>query len=161
MKIGIWNIRFFKQFFDDFYILTREVEALEKKAPTEYKHHPKTKLLAHIINSVFKAVPQNPNHPNYKLGNTLGPKGRSYKRVKYEMPPRYRLFFRFFSEKDSIIYLWFNDEFTLRKHGSKTDVYIVFRKMIENNDIPKRYEGLIKQSKVPKKTSATCAMPEN
>ena len=53
------------------------------------------------------------------------------------MPPRYRLFFRFASNPSKVIvYVWFNDEDTLRKAGSKTDVYETFKRMLARGLVP-------------------------
>ena len=47
------------------------------------------------------------------------------------MPDGYRLFFRFASNPVKVIvYVWFNDEDTLRKSGAKTDVYETFKRML-------------------------------
>ena len=50
-----------------------------------------------------------------------------------------------------IIIVWMNDEFSLRKEGSKTDVYTVFLKMLDNNKVPKDWKKLLKKSKIPLK----------
>jgi toxin YhaV len=43
----------------------------------------------------------------------------------------YRLFYRFSGRGNVIVYAWVKDEGTLRKAGSKTDPYAVFRGMLE------------------------------
>jgi hypothetical protein len=64
----------------------------------------------------------NPDHPNFRLGKTLGAEYANWRRVKNGTPDRYRLFFRFASRPVKLIVnAWFNDEDTLRKAGSKTD----------------------------------------
>jgi len=35
-----------------------------------------------------------------------------------------------------IVYVWINDEFTLRKAGSKTDAYAVFKSMLNAGNPP-------------------------
>lgn len=53
------------------------------------------------------------------------------------MPARYRLFFRFASAPvQLIVYVWFIDEDTLRKAGSRTDVYEAFSCMLMRGEVP-------------------------
>ena len=63
------------------------------------------------------------------------------------MPDRYRLFFRFASKPIKlIVYVWFNDEGTLRKAGSKTVVYDVFKKMLSRGQVPASVADLLAKS---------------
>jgi toxin YhaV len=79
----------------------------------------------------------NPDHPDFRLGKTLGLEYTNWRRVKKGMPDRYRLFFRFASSPVRlIVYVWFNDQDTLRKAGSRTDVYEVFKRMLARGDVP-------------------------
>ncbi|MBF0390708.1 MAG: type II toxin-antitoxin system YhaV family toxin, partial [Desulfamplus sp.] len=84
---------------------------------------------------------------------TLDVKYSHWRRVKNNMPPRYRLFFRFYSDTSvtqygkCLIFAWFNDEFTLRKSGSKSDVYNVFKSLLANKTVPDNWEELLIQSK--------------
>jgi toxin YhaV len=80
------------------------------------------------------------------LGHALGDKYKNWRRAKNHLPPRYRLFFKFFSSKKDIIYAWFNDEFTLRKNGSKSDVYQVFKSLLEREEIQDSYQDLRRHS---------------
>ena len=60
------------------------------------------------------------------------------------MPDRYRLFFRFASHPLKIVvYVWFNDEDTLRKAGSKTDVYETFKRMLARGVVPRDIDTLL------------------
>ena len=45
------------------------------------------------------------------------------------------------------MYVWVNDEFTLRKVGSKTDAYEVFKSMLNAGDPPRTLETLLKHVK--------------
>ena len=45
------------------------------------------------------------------------------------------------------MYVWVNDEFTLRKAGSKTDAYAVFTSMLTAGDPPRTIEALLKRAK--------------
>ena len=101
-------------------------------------------------------VPADPNHADFRLGKTLGDQYTAFRRVKKGMPDRYRLFFRFASETASIIYIWLNNENTLRKEGSKTDVYVVFKKLLERGTVPIDISEMLKQSsEVTDETSTT------
>ncbi len=127
--------------------LEQSVALLAQAQPQSYKTHPKTKLLASIYKSMTQLVPANPNHPDFRLGKTLGAQYANWRRVKKGMPDRYRLFFRFASSPvQLIVYVWFNDDLTLRKAGSRTDVYEVFKRMLMRGEVPVTMEGLLADS---------------
>ena len=42
-----------------------------------------------------------------------------------------------------IVYVWFNDEDTLRKAGSKTDVYETFKRMLARGVVPTSINALV------------------
>ena len=44
------------------------------------------------------------------------------------------------------VYVWFNDEDTLRKARSKTDVYETFRRMLARGEVPDSIEHLLRES---------------
>ncbi|HET7159325.1 MAG TPA: type II toxin-antitoxin system YhaV family toxin, partial [Burkholderiales bacterium] len=71
----------------------------------------------------------------------------NWRRVKKGLPERYRLFFRFASRPVKlIVYVWFNDEDTLRKAGSRTDVYEVFKRMLMRGKVPESIPALLATS---------------
>ena len=45
-----------------------------------------------------------------------------------------------------VIYAWLNDQGTLRKIGSRSDVYEVFKRMLERGDVPSTINDLIEGS---------------
>ena len=45
-----------------------------------------------------------------------------------------------------IVYVWFNDDGTLRKAGAKTDVYAAFRRMLERGEVPESVAALLRES---------------
>ena len=97
------------------------------------------------------SVPTSPAGPVFRLGQTLGKSHGNWRRVKKGLPQRYRLFFMFTSNPlQVIIYAWLNDEFTLRKEGSRTDVYGVFKRMLERGEVPSTIDELIQGSSDPK-----------
>ncbi|MGA2401172.1 MAG: type II toxin-antitoxin system YhaV family toxin [Syntrophobacteraceae bacterium] len=148
MKINDWNIYFFILFQRLLDELEKDVSFLKENDPEGFRSHPKFKLLAGLFKCITEYVPANPNNPRFLLGNTLGTKYNNWRRVKELLPPRYRLFFQFRSDLRDIIFAWFNDENTLRKEGSSTDVYAVFRKMLENEIMPSDFSALKKSSHV-------------
>jgi len=125
--------------------LTETVEQLSITQPETYKEHPKTKLLATIRRYTMETIPRDPNAPEFRQGDTLGSDNRHWFRAKFHQ--RYRLFFRFSTSDKVIVYVWVNDEFTLRKAGSNTDAYAVFKSMLDAGDPPRTLEGLLKRAK--------------
>src|SRR5580693_9147451 len=109
--------------------LAKRVEKLASNDPEGYVAHPATKLLATINHYVRDVIPRDPGGPAFRQGNTLGPDNRHWFRAKFH--GRYRLFYRFSTEQKVIVYAWVHDEGSLRKAGSKTDPYVVFRGMLE------------------------------
>ncbi|CAN5294438.1 type II toxin-antitoxin system ribonuclease toxin YhaV [soil metagenome] len=123
------------------------VTKLAANDPEGYKAHPKTRLLASVYRSVTQRVPADPDAQEFRLGKTLGPQNAHWRRVKAGMPDRYRLFFRFSSRPvQVIVYVWFNDEDTLRKAGSKTDVYATFERMLARGVVPSSIDELLGQA---------------
>lgn len=135
--------------------LTEEVDRLMEKSPDDFFNHPKYKLFEAVLTNILDNVPQNPDHNSFRQGLTLGPKCKSWRRVKKKnLPPRYRLFFQFNSNAPkTIIYAWLNDDSTQRKAGSKTDVYTVFKKMLDNGTIPNSWNELTNEANPLKQPS--------
>ena len=142
-----WQLFYFKLFKVALDELEQAVTKLAKQSPAGYKSHPKTRLLASIYKAITETVPVDPGHPDFRLGKTLGVEHTNWRRVKKGMPDRYRLFFRFASKPIKlVVYVWFNDEDTLRKAGSKTDVYEVFRRMLSRGKVPSGIKELLAES---------------
>lgn len=125
--------------------LTKRVGKLASADPIGYVSHPAAKMLATINHYVRDAVPRNPNAREFRQGNTLGSDNRHWFRAKFH--GRYRLFYRFSSEQKIIIYAWVNDEGSLRKSGSKTDPYALFKSMLESGAPPHSFAELLRASK--------------
>jgi len=148
VNINGWQLYYFRTFAAALDELEADVAALAKSDPRGYKTHPRTRLLASAFKAITERVPANPDHPEFRLGNTLGRGYGNWRRVKKGMPDRYRLFFRFASNPVKlIVYVWMNDEDTLRKAGSKTDVYEAFRRMLMRGEVPEGIEQLLKESR--------------
>ena len=92
-----------------------------------------------------EVIPRDPNSPEFWQGNTLGSDNRHWFRAKFH--ERYRLFFRFSTQQKVIIYVWVNDEQSLRKAGARTDPYAVFKGMLESGAAPGSFAELVRASK--------------
>ena len=151
MQQNGWQLFQFKPFAQRLQALTQDVVRLAQADPTGYKQHPKTKLLASVYRSMTVTVPTKPADPVFLLGHSLGKTHGNWRRVKKGLPQRYRLFFMFASNPLAVvIYAWLNDEDTLRKEGSRTDVYEVFKRMLERGEVPSTINELIEGSIVEK-----------
>lgn len=122
--------------------LKTTVKRLKASNPTTYQTHSATKLLAKVIHAMRVEVPTNPSGKRYQLGNTIQPY-KHWCRVKRGLPQRYRLFFRYTNKPPIIIYVWLNDELSLRKEGAKTDVYALFKKMLAKGEVPNSVSELL------------------
>ena len=145
MVVNGWKLYVHPLFRDQLMRLVEQVDALAKRSPATYREEPATKLLATINRYIRETIPRDPNAPEFRQGNTLGKDNRHWFRAKFH--ERYRLFYRFATKEKVIIYAWVNDEKTLRKAGSKTDPYTVFRGMLEAGDPPSNIEDLLKRVK--------------
>jgi toxin YhaV len=134
MQANGWKLYLHSLFRQQLEDLTARVEALKVKDPKGYEEQPATKLLATINRYIREIIPRDPNAPEFRQGNTLGEDNRHWFRAKFH--ERYRLFYRFSSKEKVIVYAWVNDEGTLRKAGSKTDPYTVFRTMLKSGNPP-------------------------
>ena len=142
-----WTLYYYRTFKAALDELEAAVSKLAADDPKGYKTHPKTKLLASVYRAITVLVPANPDAPDFRLGKTLGADNANWRRVKKGMPDRYRLFFRFASSPVKVIvYVWFNDEDTLRKAGSKTDVYETFKRMLARGVVPGGIDELLREA---------------
>ena len=142
-----WRLYFYRTFKIALDELEAVVTKLAAQDPAGYQTHPKTKLLASVYRAITELVPANPDAPDFRLGKTLGADNTNWRRVKKGMPDRYRLFFRFASSPVKVIvYVWFNDEDTLRKAGSKIDVYETFKRMLARGVVPGRIDDLLREA---------------
>lgn len=111
--------------------LKEQVKKLRKKLPDkEYAEHPLIKFAFRIRKASEKIIPENPDHPEYRLQGNL----RKYRRYKQGLK-RYRLFFCFSSQPRIILYLYLNDEKSLRKEGDKSDPYQKFTKFVNRGRV--------------------------
>lgn len=136
-----WKLYQHPAFGKPFERLAREVGRLRSADPTGYESHPKAKLLKRIVDLILVEIPRDPAAPEYRLGKTLGPQYRHWRRARFL--GRFRLFFRFSSAHRTIIYAWLNDERTLRKAGSRSDPYRVFTRRLGKGDPPDNWDDLM------------------
>jgi len=145
MVVNGWTLFQHRLFAEQLDILITKVEVLAAKEPETYRSYPAAKLLATIEDYILKQIPGDPSSPEFRQGNTLGKDNRHWFRAKFH--GRYRLFFRFSTEKKIIIYVWVNDEKSLRKAGAKTDPYTLFQAMLRSGNPPQSLDHLLAASK--------------
>ena len=145
MEVDGWRLFQYPLFESQLTKLTDAVEQLSITEPDTYRGHPKTKLLATIHRLTAEIIPRDPTAPEFRQGDTLGSYNRHWFRAKFHQ--RYRLFFRYSTKDKVIVYVWINDEFTLRKAGSRTDAYAVFKSMLHAGNPPRTIEALLKGPK--------------
>ena len=140
--INGWTIYAHPQFLSQLEAYRQAVEAAKAKDPTGYLGTREAKLLAAIVKLAFEEIPKDPAAPQYRQGDTLGPKRKHWFRAKFFQ--QYRLFFRFDASAKVIVLAWVNDEDTKRAYGSRTDAYATFRKMLDKGDPPDTWAELLK-----------------
>jgi len=82
------------------------------------------------------------------IGETLGEERKHWFRDKFGNG-RFRLFFRYDLRAKIIVYVWVNDETTLRTYGAKSDAYAVFASMLNDGNLPDSWDRLLDASKKP------------
>lgn len=122
-----------------------KVEELRRKDPAGYIKKNASKRLAAINKLAFDVIPQDPNQPEYRQGETLGKEHKHWFRAKFFQ--QYRLFFRFHQESKIIIYAWVNDEDTKRAYESDDDAYRVFTKMLNSGHPPSDWDELLAEAR--------------
>jgi toxin YhaV len=145
LVINGWQIFAHPLFLGQFEELLIQVEALQQKQPEDYNKKKVTKRLAAIAKLVFDVIPQDPTRSSYRLGSTLGDEYKHWFRVKFFQ--QYRLFFRYHQENKIIVFVWVNDENSKRAYGSKSDAYLIFKKMLESGCPPNDWESLLQSAK--------------
>jgi len=130
----------------------QQLRALKEKASAQGSTGQKNleagstvKLLRTVERYLQESIPTDPSASQFHQANTLGKENRRWFRAKFHT--RYRLFFRFSTVQKAIVYVWMNDEATLRKSGSRTDPYIIFESMLKSGDPPKSFDELLARSR--------------
>lgn len=147
--INGWRIFAHSLFLNQVEELIKQVESLRQKYPSKYSKKNATKRLSAISKLVFEIIPQDPTHPKYRQGTTLGDSYKHWFRAKFFQ--QYRLFFRYHLESKIIVFAWVNDEDTKRAYKAKTDAYQIFKKMLNCGNPPNDWDKLFKQAKLETK----------
>jgi toxin YhaV len=131
MKINGWNILFHPVFDEQWQNLRSSVKFLRSRLSQEnFIMHPQVKLFKVVTVGIEQKIPSEPLASYFALKKPL----QKYSRMKkMGLPNRYRLFFKVFSEQQTIIILWLGFP---RKQGDKKDCYQVFSKMVEQGQFP-------------------------
>lgn len=140
-----WTLLFHECLIKQLQKLSAAVERAQQKDPPGFESNANVKLFQALSQLIMDVVPQDPARDEYQQGNTLGHTHRHWRRAK--IGRRFRLFFRYDSKAKVIVYVWVNDEQTLRSSGSKSDPYAVFQKMLGRGNPPDDWECLVKSSK--------------
>jgi toxin YhaV len=141
IEVNGWRLLFWSAFRERWDALVHAAGEARDADPDGSVHDPMVKFFHTVRDIVFKEVPANPDHPQYRQGKTLGASHTHWRRVKFHR--RFRLFFRFHTASRTIIFAWLNDENTLRKAGSNSDPYAVFHRMLERGAPPSDWDALI------------------
>ncbi len=139
-----WLLLAHPHFEDQWSRWSNDVRRLARKNPGTYSSHPQVKRMATLNKLIFDLIPDDPAHPRWLQGNTLGAQHRAWRRAKFA--ERYRLFFRFDSRSQIIIYGWVNDDKSLRARGNRTDAYSVFARMLASGNPPSQWDELLEES---------------
>ncbi|MCW5824572.1 MAG: type II toxin-antitoxin system YhaV family toxin [Cyanobacteria bacterium TGS_CYA1] len=155
MEVNGWRLFQHPLFKAEYEKLLTQAEKVRREQPDTYQNHKTVKLLARITDLITKEIPEDPGHDCWNQGsNTLGTDHRHWKRAKFGKDRRYRLFFRYDAKsKESppgkgkaIIYVWVNDEKTLRKDGDKNDPYAIFARGLRRGQPPDSFDALLSES---------------
>lgn len=125
------------------------VRRLRKSDPAGYSKSAQAKFFRTVRDLVFEEIPLDPDNAEYRQGVTLGRDHTGWRRARFHR--RFRLFFRFDSRSKTIIYVWINDENTLRKAGSRSDPYAVFAGMLNRGKPPSDWDALLAECELDAK----------
>jgi toxin YhaV len=159
MIVNGWTVYFHPLFLDQLARLITAVERDRLKHPDNYRSKPNAKLLRAIRTIALERIPQDPTDKRYRLGGTLGDNHKHWFRDKFGNG-RFRLFFRYDQRAKIIVYVWINDETTLRTYGAKSDAYAVFASMLRDGNPPDGWERLLEASKDPAVVSRVAELSE-
>lgn len=118
---------------------------VKQKMGADSIHTKQAQRLKALTLATWTKIPSDPGNQEFRLGNALGKEHTHWFRGKFLQ--QFRIFFRYSTKSGIIAYGWVNDPETLRAYGSKTDAYLVFRKMLESGKVPNSWEELVAESK--------------
>ena len=140
-----WTLLFHACLVEQLQRLHAAVQRAEKQDPQGYEANANVRLFVALSKLIFETVPSDPSRDEYRQGNTMGPEFRHWRRAK--IGQRFRLFFRFDTKANMIIFAWVNDENTLRAAGNRNDPYAVFKKMLKRGNPPHNWVDLLAASR--------------
>jgi toxin YhaV len=150
LVINGWTIYAYPDFLERLVGLVADFQRTRARDPEGYWTSLPAKLLLAVKRLAFGEIPADPGADRFRLGRTLGAEYRHFRRAKFFH--RFRLFFRYHSDARIILFVWLNDEDTLRKAGSRSDPYHIFRDMLERGRPPAEWPDLLAAS-VPMRMS--------
>ncbi len=135
-----WTLLFHDCVAEQLQKLDAAARRAEQNDPQGFESNANVKLINALSHLMLEVVPSDPSRNEYRQGNTLGAAYRHWRRAK--IGRRFRLFFRYDSKANVIVFAWVNDEQTLRSAGSKSDPYAVFEKMLGRDNPPDDWNAL-------------------
>ncbi len=140
-----WKLFFHACMLEQLERLDSAAERARRSDPDGHASNANVKLLAAVSRLVLETIPSDPSRPEYRLGTTMGTAFRHWRRAK--IGRRFRVFFRYDSASRVIVFVWINDEQTLRCAGGRSDPYVVFRKMLSRGHPPDDWDSLLASSR--------------
>ncbi len=154
-----WALYAHPLFLDQLNSLIAEVEVRRRRDPDTWQKKNVTKRLAAIMKLVTNDIPADPASPQFRQGDTLGSHRKHWFRAKFFQ--QYRLFFRFDSSRKIIVFVWVNDDQTLRAYGSRSDAYATFKSMLESGHPPDDFDAILRQAKHATEAFAKAVAPRD
>lgn len=145
MQAHGWTLLFHDCLLDQLNRLRNAAERATRHDARAGETNANVKLYAALSKLILDVVPIEPGRDEYRQGNTMGQAYRHWRRAK--IGRRFRLFFRYDTRSKVIVYVWVNDEHTLRSAGSKSDPYHVFQQMLARGNPPDNWAALLAQCK--------------
>jgi toxin YhaV len=139
-----WTLLFHEAIIGQLTKLADASERARRADPKGYRSNANVKLLAALAKLMLEVIPADPGRPEYRQGNTLGAEYRHWFRAKFL--GRFRLFYRYDSRSHLIVYVWVNDERSLRQRGARSDPYEIFRRMLEAGKPPNDWAALVQEA---------------
>ncbi|HEX2202258.1 MAG TPA: type II toxin-antitoxin system YhaV family toxin [Longimicrobium sp.] len=131
---------------DQVEILADSVEAERTRLPERRPASADAKLLDAIVRLAFDEIPKDPTRKEYRQGGTLGTGRKHWFRATFGAG-RFRLFFRFRTDARILVYVWVNDQQTLRTYGDRDDAYATFARMPDGGNPPDDWDALLAEAR--------------
>lgn len=140
-----WSLLFHDCLVEQLQKLKTASDRAEAADPAGFEAIANVKLYRALGQLIFETAPSDPAREEFRQGNTMGTTYRHWRRAR--VGRRFRLFFRYDSKARVIVFVWVNDEHTLRSAGSKSDPYAVFQKMLDRGNPPDDWAALLAASR--------------